>query len=278
MSVFLSYPGGKARMAAQIVERMQPHSIYVEPFCGTAAVLLNKPRVAFEMINDVDREVVTLMRVVRDQPDELARALALTPYSRQEYKDADPKTADDDLEIARRTAVRIGQSFAKVGLADHTKGWRVSVRGGRACGLTWADVPDKILQACDRLRGVHIENGPALGLIERYGVEPDGLLYVDPPYVGTTRARAIYAHEMGDESDHRALAEALSACKAHVLLSGYHSPLYDEMYEAWPRAEFRAVANHNGNSGADVQRVEVLWSNRPLDRHGSLFDPAAVAA
>lgn len=264
MSVFLSYPGGKARLARDIVAQMGPHRVYAEPFSGTASVLFSKPRAPFELLNDLDRRLVTMLRVIRDRPEELAAALAMTPYARAEFEDADPDTTDDELEIARRTAVRIGQSFAKAGLAEPSKGWRVSIRVGRACGMTWADIPDKVLAACERLRGVHIDCGDALGIIDRYGREDDALLYVDPPYLGETRAKKIYAHEMGDEASHRELASALEACRAHVLLSGYHSPLYDELFAGWARLEFKAVANNNGTEGADASRVEVLWSNRPL--------------
>ncbi len=252
-------------MAQQIVAHMSPHRIYVEPFCGTAAVLFAKPRAAFELLNDRDEYIVTLMRVVRDRPDELAAALAMTPYSRAEYQYSDPETAPDDLEVARRACVRIGQSFAKAGLAEPSKGWRISVRGGRACGLTWRDIPDKILAACERLRGVHLECNDATAIVERYGAEPDALLYVDPPYVGGSRKTPkIYRHEMGGETEHRALGGALAECKAHVLLSGYHSPLYDEMFGDWHRVEFSAQANNNGTVGAQQARTEVLWSNRPL--------------
>jgi DNA adenine methylase len=54
-----------------------------------------------------------------------------------------------------------------------------------------------------------------------------------------------------------------------VVLSGYDSPLYAELYEGWHRAEMRAQAC-NGSAGARA-RTEVLWSNRPFPQ-GSLFD------
>lgn len=279
MSAFLSYPGGKSRIGGTIASHLAPHDIYVEPFSGTCAVLFAKPRADFEIVNDINGNLVTLLRVVRDRPDDLWQALALTPYSRAEYKAADPDEPGlGDVERARRTCVRIGQSFAKVGLADWTKGWRISVRCGRSCAETWADTADRVLAGAERLRGVHIEQLPAVDLIARYGNEPGAAVYVDPPYLGTTRAKAIYAHEMPDEEDHRALAAALADCRAHVLLSGYHSPLYDELYAGWDVLEIAAVANHNGNTGTDVRRTEVLWSNRPLGLQGSIFDPAEAAA
>lgn len=280
MSTFLSYPGGKARMGGLIASHIEPHKIYVEPFSGTASVLFAKPRVDFELINDIDQRIVTLLRIVRDRGHELAERLALTPYARGPFRDEDPDEAGlDEMEIARRTAVRVGQSFAKAGLAQPSKGWRISVRGGRSCAATWGDLPEAVLDACERLRGVHIDCLPAVDLIARYGVESDAALYVDPPYLGSTRtSQAIYAHEMPHEDQHRELHEALAECRAHVLLSGYHSPLYDDLYRDWDRLEISAVANHNGNTGPVTKRTEVLWSNRPLNGRLSLFDMDGMAA
>lgn len=279
MSSFLAYSGGKMRLADAIVATFGPHRTYLEPFCGTASVLFAKPRARYEIVNDIDGRLVTLLRVVRDRPADLARALALTPYGKAEYYAADPDAADlDDVEIARRVCVRVGQSFAKVGLAEPSKGWRISVRGGRSDALTFHDLPDRVMAACERLRGVYIENSPALPLITRYGAEEDGLLYVDPPYVGDTRnASRMYRHEMRDDDEHRHLADALKACAAHVVLSGYASDLYEDLYEGWHRIEMPARANHNGEVGSDVRRTEVLWSNRPPAAQGSLLDEGRAA-
>lgn len=57
----------------------------LEPFFGSGAVFFNKPPSPLETINDIDGDVVNLFRVIRDRPNELARLVYWTPYSRQEY-------------------------------------------------------------------------------------------------------------------------------------------------------------------------------------------------
>ena len=65
---------------------------------------------------------------------------------------------------------------------------------------------------------------------------------------------------MLDADAHRAFADALNGCKASVVLSGYDSPLYAELFDGWHRLELKAPTTLSG----DTDRVEVLWSNRPL--------------
>jgi site-specific DNA-adenine methylase len=63
--------GGKSTLLKHILPRIPAHDIYVEPFCGAAAVLLAKPPCRLEVINDVDQELVALMRCVAHHRDAL---------------------------------------------------------------------------------------------------------------------------------------------------------------------------------------------------------------
>ncbi|WP_342671081.1 DNA adenine methylase [Paenibacillus borealis] len=81
----LHYPGSKWSMAEWIISHMPAHTTYLEPYFGSGAVLFNKPPAVLETVNDLDGSVVNLFRVIRDKPDELARAVYWTPYSRDEY-------------------------------------------------------------------------------------------------------------------------------------------------------------------------------------------------
>lgn len=70
--------------------------VYLEPYFGSGAMLFAKPRSPTEVVADVDGRVVALFRVLRDRPDELARAVRLTPapptLTAQEVKEAWPTT------------------------------------------------------------------------------------------------------------------------------------------------------------------------------------------
>ena len=255
-----AYFGGKAKNAERIAALLPAHTHYVEPFAGSLAVLLAKPRSRMETVNDLDGDLMVFWRVLRDQPDELARLMALTPHSRAEHAAAN--LADDvtDLERARRVWVLLSQG--RGGTLRRT-GWRFYQKavGSHAFPDYLAAYVERAYLAAARLQGVTLECRDALDVVAAYGRHPDAVLYCDPPYLGSVRS-LNYRHEMASEGDHRKLAEALHECRSAVVLSGYRSPLYDRLYAAWSSVEFGAWSG-NGNVG---DRVEVLWSNRPLNQ------------
>lgn len=115
MNAILKYPGGKWRIAQWIISYFPPYKVYCEPFFGSGAVFFTKPSVNIETINDIDGNVVNLFRVCREYPEELARALEFTPWSREEFLNCAEMKTDDRIEWARRTLVRFHQSYGACG-------------------------------------------------------------------------------------------------------------------------------------------------------------------
>lgn len=259
-----AYYGGKTTLAERISATFPPHRHYVEPFAGSLAVLLAKQPSAMETVNDLDQAIVNFWRVLRSRPAELARACALTPHSRVEFEDSQDVEAGDELERARRLWVRLAQ-----GRSGRLKraGWRhyVSPSSVYTAFPSYLDgYVDRMAAAAERLHHVTLECRPALEIVERYGACEDVLLYVDPPYLGSTRANdRSYRHELMTDDEHRGLAEALRACKASVVLSGYASDLYDqELYPDWHRTAFQTGTGQGPDGSGWSNRTEVLWSNR----------------
>lgn len=258
----VKWHGGKFYLWKWIIEQFPPHHTYVEPFGGAASVLLNKPPAPVEVYNDLDERITRLFRVLRDNGDELRRRLSLSPYSEVEFDHAEePATGGDEIEQARRDFVR----------------WRLSV-GGRGVGFShtlhrvrrgMADVVSGYLSAIDeqlpqiveRLRTVQIVSRDAFKVIAKWD-SPETLFYCDPPYVPATRhesSRDVYGVEL-TEADHRRLAELLNGCKGKVVLSGYPSALYRELYKSW-RTESIEIANHAATGTSKTRMEEVLWLN-----------------
>ncbi|MEW5954878.1 MAG: DNA adenine methylase [Bacillota bacterium] len=251
-SPVLKYPGAKWSIADWIIQNLPKHTTYLEPFFGSGAVFFRKSRSKVETINDIDGNVVNLFYVIREQPEELARLIEWTPWSRDEYY-ASYETTGNSLEDARIFLVRSWQAFG-FRPSDRT-GWRCNIKDLNGNIGSWdKKLPQMILQAAERLRGVQIENQPALKVIKRYS-QPGVLIYADPPYPLGTRSNRMYAHEMTD-TDHQELLELLNGHPGPVLLSGYACQLYDERLIHWERLTAKAYAE------GGRERREVLWLNQ----------------
>ena len=251
MKQVLKYPGAKSRLANWIVNNMPKHNVYLEPYAGSLSVLLNKPRCHIETVNDLHGEVVNFFRVLRDKPDEFKRLIEHTPYSREEY-DLAYLESEDDMERARRFCVRCWQGFGCANLYHN------GFKSGQQTkspnpAKAWAEYPDTIIQAANRLKGVQIENLSALEIIKRYNTS-DVFIYADPPYLHSTRKNYLYKHEMTDD-DHMEMLNTLRQHPGQVMISGYENDLYNSVLKGWRKIKKDTLAE-NG-----VKREEVLWMN-----------------
>jgi D12 class N6 adenine-specific DNA methyltransferase len=92
--------GGKFSHLEWLLPLLPKCHHYCEPFAGSAAVLLNREPSPIETYNDLDGEVCNFFRVLREQREKLAEAIALTPFSREEFSIA------CDLEAIRKPRIR----------------------------------------------------------------------------------------------------------------------------------------------------------------------------
>lgn len=263
MNAVLKYPGAKNRIANWICSFIPGHDVYLEPFAGSLAVLLNKTRSHIETVNDLDEDIVNFFMVLRDENEELERLISMTPFSRKEYEKA-YEPCDDVIEKARRFAVKCWMGFGCGNLYQNgfkSGQQKSSPNPARA----WAQLPETIKMAAERLMGVQIENLPALELIKRYDT-PDVLIYADPPYLRGIRKSYLYKHEMADE-DHIDLLHVLCKHPGMVMISGYENDLYNNILVGWNKVK-RAT-----NAECGRYREEVLWMNfEPQMKQMSISD------
>jgi DNA adenine methylase len=185
----------------------------------------------------------------------------------------------DDLERARRVFVRLNMTVGKT-LRRSTGFAAAHNTNGADHAHKFASLVDHLDAAAGRLRRVIIEDRPAVAVIAKYGA-PDAVVYCDPPYLAEVRSAlakrrgADYAVEYATQAEHRELARVLHATPAAVLLSGYPSALYAELYAGWWRIQ-RTVDKPSSltSGGRAAHSTEVVWSNRPLAGQLRLDQPA----
>jgi DNA adenine methylase len=235
---------------------------YCEPFAGSGAVLFNRPPAMVETYNDIDGEVVNFFRALREDSDNLIRAIALTPFSREEFYNAVTQTDDTvaPLERARRFYIRARQ--ARTGLAQTaTLGRWANCRNTSRAGMSgvisrWFGGIEALGDIAERLLRVQIENRPAIDVIQLYD-GPNTLFYCDPPYPHESRGDSnAYGFEM-NERQHTELADVLHSAEGKAAVSGYRCTLMDRLYSDWRRFDAEPKHCHS----IKRLRQECLWMN-----------------
>ncbi|MGA9769190.1 MAG: DNA adenine methylase [Blastocatellia bacterium] len=116
-----------------------------------------------------------------------------------------------------------------------------------------------------------IKCGDAISFLKGYHLrEPwrdDVLIYLDPPYVMSSRSSQakIYRHEMTDGQHFELLQTILdvSSWRVKIMISGYYSDLYAKVLAHWRHITFKTIKR----SGKPA--TEYLWMNfpEPLELH-----------
>jgi len=260
MKPLISYYGGKVRIASKIVSYINkiPHTVYVEPFCGGAAVLFNKPKRVVtnrthyrEVINDTSDILISLYRCAVECPDDLSLKLEATLYSQSDYARSrvickNPKEYTP-LEIAWAYFVNVNCSFAN----KLNAGWRTQVKSENSAS-TWQNRITSLKEKLNRLQSVYVSCEDALKCIDRFN-SPQTLVYADPPYPGANQGH----YEGYTTDDWIALCDKLDSIQGSYILSNY--PQEYEPKSAQHRIEISATMTASKNENVDKKRTEFLW-------------------
>lgn len=276
MNSAFSYFGGKARMVPWIVEHFPPKmGMYIEPFCGSAAVFFAAPGrwAPTEVLNDLNGDLFTFFRVLRDQPEELIERLQFTPHSRQEYRQdyLSLRSGEfkDDIDRALCFFVTCEQSFSGTAVKNGGQNsWTLPTPVENESSI-WSRKCDRqrLLRISRRLKDASLENYPALKIIRLYDNE-DTLFYVDPPYLAThSKESANYHGYMMSEANHAELVETLINVKGMSIVSGYNHPIYDRLVQnGWEKVCQKTTTpiNNGKRIKKSIERTEILWISPTL--------------
>jgi len=256
--------GGKSRLRKYIVAALPEHSCYVEPFAGAAWVLFGKPPSAVEVINDLDQDLVTFFRVVKEKPDELIASFEWELVARAEFE----RLAG--LDASQLTDVQRAHRFYYLIMA----GWggefkyprfQTSISdGGHGNRLIGAlkTLRERLEPVHARLRTVIIENLDWLDCVDRYD-KTKTLMYLDPPY---PENKCNYVHNMRSWEEHQRLAERLAQTQCHWLISSYDTPQIRTLFDGYSicsLASFSGMDTSKAKSGRTLNQ-EVLIANFPI--------------
>lgn len=264
-----SYYGGKQRLASKICALLPPHTVYVEPFCGSGAVYFKKglPQITSsahyrEVLNDTNHLIVNFFRVMQDQDkmSALCHKLEWTIYSQEEHdlaKQICKQDIVDSVLSAWAWFCNVNWSFSNVANSSFGSGMY-----GRELATTHYNAVQRLHEYRDRLKCTTVMCMPAIKVIEKFDT-PQTCFYVDPPY-----PNADQGHYSGfTQDDFIALIDALKNCHGAVLLSCYDNPAVPQ---GWLKHKFEVFATstpmtgkHRGisapGSRKEQKRTECVW-------------------
>ena len=198
MKPFVKWAGGKKQILPLILEKIngclsstnKKDYVFIEPFVGGGVVFitLKNNRV---IINDLNKELITAYRVIRDEPDELMKRLdfmysEFSQRGEEYYKEI--RSEDKDEEYASFDNLRIASRMIFLNKTCFNGLYRVNSEGyfntpmGR--NKTRAFYDEKNIKALSRfLKTIpeeNIMNGSYKNAMRRACI--GDVVYVDPPY------------------------------------------------------------------------------------------------
>ena len=242
----VAWAGGKRRLLKYLLPLIPEHQCYVEAFGGGGAMLFAKEPSKVEVFNDINGELVNLLRQVKFHSPELQRELALTPNSRELFKLFLGNPGLTEIQRAARFLLINRWSFG--GQMDSYGTTKVSGGGGNT---RLSGVRQNIDAVCARLDRVNIENTDWQDLIRRY--DADGtFFFFDPPYI---RASATNYAAWKPETM-LAFRRALDTLKGKWLVTVDDSPECREIFAGF---HLTAVSRANGIDCRSSRRKNPIY-------------------
>ncbi|MBI5578131.1 MAG: DNA adenine methylase [Deltaproteobacteria bacterium] len=207
----LPYIGGKSKLSKAIIGLIPEHLSYCEVFAGAAWVFFGKETSRYEVINDLDSELVAFYRVLQHHLEEFLKQFKWLLCSREWFEDFKRQQAGGGLTDIQRAA----RYYYLQRLCF----------GGRVRGRTYAPSPEhtprinllrmeeELSQVHLRLARVAIEHLSWSQFLAAYD-RARTFFYLDPPYYQAP----FYKHNLELE-DYRKMAKLLAGLKGKFILS-----------------------------------------------------------
>ncbi len=210
--------GGKYLLSRTIVPMIPEHQCYAEPFAGAAWVLFRKPPSKCEVLNDINRDVVNIYRVVQHHWEVFANTLQWSLSSREEFDRLLDTPAESMTDIQRAARYYYLHKLCFGGRVAGRMSFAISATSPISFNPT--SLRKEMEVAHRRLARVTVEHLPYADLIRIYD-RAGTFFYIDPPYWDCEH---YYGKGIFDKSDFAKLADQLAGIKGMFLLSLNDTP------------------------------------------------------
>lgn len=288
---FIKWVGGKSQLIDQLDMQLPAdfgnweNATYIEPFVGGGAMLFymlqRYPNIEHAVINDINPDLVTCYRTVRDNPKQLIESLADIEMA---YLALETEERRKDFFMATRERYnekRLGpiENTTKFFFLNRTcfNGlYRVNKKGlfnvpfGKYSNPTICD-PETILKDSELLQRVEILNGDFEATFEY--AQGNSFFYFDPPYrpLSDTSSFNDYAKESFNDDDQirlKVYCDRIDEAGFHFMLSNSdckgkneNDNFFDVLYGAYQIERVWASRSINSNPAKRGKLTEILVHN-----------------
>jgi len=221
----LAYIGGKSKLSKTIIGMIPEHQAYCEVFAGAGWVFFRKEPSKYEVINDLDSDLVCFYRVLQNHLEEFLKQFKWLLSSREWFEDWKRQQKAGGL-----TDIQRGARYYY--LQRHSFGGRVR---GRTFGMAPMRMPrinllrleEELSEVHLRLARVTIENLPWQDFVTKYD-RKETFFYFDPPFWKAP----VYDHNM-EFDDYMEISKVLAKIKAKFILSINDLPEIRKVFRAF---------------------------------------------
>lgn len=225
--------GAKGTIAHKIVEIFPPqdqYKVFIDLFGGGGSILLAKPKGGIEIFNDINNDITTLFKEIKNHPMQLREKILEMPVSRQYFKEMRKAISipKDDVEKAARAFYCIRNSF----YGNKYNGFRSNI--DRNPYKKMQSIADELIWVSERLKDVIIENRDWKYFFEQEKYNnKDTLFFIDPPYIlHGLKNNTLYEKGFTVE-ENRELAKRANNSPAKICVNHYEHYLYNRWYKDW---------------------------------------------
>lgn len=216
----LRWPGRKSRLMKHLLPLVPEHVCYCEPFAGSLAMLLAKPRAKVEVVNDLNGDLIALYRNVQFHLPALSAELDWLVSSRKNFHDFIAQPGLTELQRAARFLMVNRTSF---GGNMHSFG--VAKTAGGGVGFDKNVIGAVMGPVRERLNGVVIENISYERCFDNYD-SADSFFFIDPPYLDTKQK----AYASWSQDDMRLFRRRVEKLKGKWIVTLNDVPFNRELF------------------------------------------------
>lgn len=256
------YTGGKFYALKKLEPFWKiPHDEYREPLLGGGSVFFAKPKVKFNWLNDIHKELITTYNIISKSKmrNNLIRLIEKEKANKQRHNEIKNFKPKNDLEKAFKFFYLNRTSFSG---KMRTPSW--GYRPKRS--LPPARWSERIVPCGQKLENVKFTSLDFEDVINAPS-EMTVLMYVDPPYFSVKR-ESHYVHSFTTK-DHIRLAQSLKKTKHKFFLTYDDCEEIRKLYK-WAKIHpiefYYRVDNSQNNNGKRKFGSELVITNHPIQQ------------